>query len=346
MALDRARVGSDHGLNATPLRILMSRHAAAKLSEPVSRVLGGRDHLLVAPGQPDALLADIAFVSRDVTDISTKHRVLPDTQRMYDALLAAQGLQWVHIHSAGADRPVYVSLRQRGVPVATSSGSNAPVVAQTAVLGLLALARHWPRLLAAQRRHDWAPLITSGLPRDLRGQTAVIVGWGPVGQETGRLLQAIGLSLVVVRRTAAAPSPGVRTVGDTELHEVLPGADWLVLACPLTERTEGLIGAPELALLPPHCGIVNVARGEVIDEDALIDALRSRRILGAYLDVFSHEPLSADSPLWDMPNVIATPHSAGFSDGNEERVAGMFLDNLARWTRGEDLANLAPALCA
>jgi phosphoglycerate dehydrogenase-like enzyme len=331
-------------LNATPLRILMSREAAANLSDAVQRVLGGRAHVLVTPEQPDALLADIAFVSRDVTGVSTKHRVLPDTQRMYDALLRAQQLQWVHIHSAGADRPVYVSLRQRGVPVATSSGSNAPVVAQTALLGLLALARHWPRLLAAQRRHEWAPLFASGLPRDLHGQTAVVVGWGPVGQEIGRLLQAIGLSLVVVRRTAAAPSPGMRTVADTDLHQVLPSADWLVLACPLTERTEGLIGARELALLPPHCGIVNVARGEVIDQDALIDALRAERILGAYLDVFAHEPLPADSPLWDMPNVIATPHSAGFSDANAERVARMFLDNLARWSRGEALANLAPAL--
>jgi phosphoglycerate dehydrogenase-like enzyme len=331
-------------LNATPLRILMSREAAAKLSAQVQGVLGARSHVLVAPDDPDAQLADIAFVSRDVTGISTKHRVVPHTQQMYDALLRAEQLQWVHIHSAGADRPVYVTLRQRGVPVATSSGSNAPVVAQTALLGLLALARHWPRLLAAQRRHEWAPLIASGLPRDLHGQTAVVVGWGPVGQEIGRLLQAIGLSLVVVRRTAAAPAQGMRTVADTDLHEVLPSADWLVLACPLTERTQGLIGARELALLQPHCGIVNVARGEVIDQDALVEALGAGRIAGAYLDVFAHEPLPPESPLWDLPNVILTPHSAGFSDANEERVARMFLDNLGRWSRGEAVTNLAPAL--
>ncbi|MCC2634714.1 MAG: D-3-phosphoglycerate dehydrogenase (phosphoglycerate dehydrogenase)-like protein, partial [Ramlibacter sp.] len=136
---------------------------------------------------------------------------------------------------------------------------------------------------------------------------------------------------------------GVRTVADTDLHEVLPAADWLVLACPLTQRTEGLIGERELALLPPHCGVVNVARGEVIAQEALVEALRERRIAGAYLDVFAHEPLPADSPLWDLPNVIVTPHSAGFSDGNEERVAGMFLDNLGRWTRGEALAFASPA---
>ncbi|WP_445263669.1 D-2-hydroxyacid dehydrogenase [Ramlibacter sp. PS3R-8] len=319
----------------------MSGRAAAQLAEPVQRVLGNRAHALIAPDDPQAAWADVAFVSRDVTGASTKHRVLPPTQQMYDALLRAERLQWVHIHSAGADRPVYVALQERGVPIATSSGANAPVVAQSALLGLLALARHWPLLLAAQRRHEWAPLITSGLPRDLHGQTAVVVGWGPVGREIGRLLQAIGLSLIVVRRTAAAPRPGMRTVCDTELHEVLPRADWLVLACPLTQRTEGLVGARELALLPSHCGIVNVARGEVIVQEALVEALRGRRIAGAYLDVFAYEPLPADSPLWDLPNVILTPHSAGFSDGNAERVARMFLDNLGRWSRGEALANLA-----
>lgn len=342
MAGDRARVRGDRGLRATPLRILMSRQAAGQLAAPVREALGSRPHVLVAPEDADAGLADIAFVSRDVTATSTKHQVLPSTQRMHDALLRAKPLQWVHIHSAGADRPVYVALRERGVSVTTSSGANATVVAQSAVLGLLALARHWPRLLAAQRRHEWAPLIASGLPRDLQGQTAVVVGWGPVGQEIGRLLQALGLSLVVVRRTGSLTA-GVRTVADTHLHEVLPPADWLVLACPLTPRTEGLIGARELALLPPHCGIVNVARGEVIAQDALVDTLRAQRIAGAYLDVFAHEPLPADSPLWDLPNVILTPHSAGFSDGNEARVARMFLDNLACWSRGEPLANVAPA---
>ena len=324
-----------------PLRILLSRQAQAGLAPEIARVLGGRAHVLLAPEDADAARADIAFVSRDVTGLSTKHKVLPETQRMYDALRAASGLRWVHIHSAGADRPVYLELRARGVQVATSSGANAPVVAQTALLGLLALARHWPRLLAAQREKRWAPLIASGLPRDLQGQVAVLVGWGPVGRELGRLLQALGLELVVVRRSAEAAAPGIRTVADTQLREVLPRADWLLLACPLTERTRGLIGAPELALLPPHCGLVNVSRGEVVDEPALIDALRSRRLAGAYLDVYAQEPLPADSPLWELPNVIATPHSAGFSDGNEQRVARMFLDNLARFARGESPANLA-----
>ena len=304
---------------AAPLRILLSQEAIAKLGGEIRAVAGARDCILVTPGQAEAGLVELAFVTRDVTGLSTKHHVLPATQAFHDAL------------------------RARGVTVTTSSGANAPVVAQTALLGLLALARHWPPLLAAQREQRWAPLIASGLPRDLQGQTAVLLGWGPVAREIGRLLQAMGLRLVVVRRSAHAAGPGIRTVTRDDLHDVLPGADWLLLACPLTAETRGSIGAAELALLPHHAGVVNVSRGEVIDEPALIDALRARRIAGAYLDVFATEPLPADSPLWDLPNVIVTPHSAGFSDGNEQRVARMFLDNLGRWLGGEALVNVAGA---
>jgi phosphoglycerate dehydrogenase-like enzyme len=326
---------------SAPLRVLMSRAAGARLAGEVADVLRDRPHVLLAPGDPDAALADIAFVSRDVTGLSTKHQVTPDTQRMYDALLQATALRWVHIHSAGADRPVYLELRRRGVPVSTSSGANAGVVAQSALLGLLALARHWPMLLAAQRERRWHYLMASGQPRDLQGQTAVVVGWGPVGQEIGRLLQALGLKVVAVRRGAAPAGDGILTVNQARLHEVLPQADWLLLACPLTAETQGMIGARELALLPPHCGLVNVARGEVVDEPALVAALREQRLAGAFLDVFAVEPLAADSPLWTLPNVIVTPHCAGFSDGNEARVARMFLDNLRRWVAGEALAQLA-----
>jgi phosphoglycerate dehydrogenase-like enzyme len=326
---------------AAPLRILLSREAAGKLGAQLRDLMGSRPHELLAFDDASAAQAEVAFVSREVTGLSTKHELQLATQQAYDALRSAQGLRWIHIHSAGADRPIYQELMRRGVQVSTSSGSNATVVAQTALLGLLALARHWPLLLAAQREHRWASLIGSGLPRDLHGQTAVVVGWGPVGQEIGRLLQALGLKVVVVRRTES-PAPGlVAMVSPQRLHEVLPAADWLLLACPLTAETRNMIAAKELALLPAHCGLVNVARGEVIDEAALIEALRTRRIAGAYLDVFAHEPLPADSPLWDLPNVIATPHSAGFSDANEQRVAQLFLQNLERWVLGERLMNLA-----
>jgi len=323
-----------------PLRILLSQQAAGRLAGEIDRLLAGRPHVLLAPDTP-GLDADIAFVSREVTGLSTKHELQPATRAFYDAMERAPSLRWVHVHSAGADRPVYVRLRQRGVQVTTSSGANAAVVAQSALAGLLALARHLPQLWQAQREARWASLIATGQPRDLEGQHAVLIGWGPIGQHLGRLLQALGLRVTVVRQQDRPAGPGLAVVTVDRLHEALPTADWLLLACPLTERTRGLIDAAALALLPAHARIVNVARGEVVDETALIAALQQNRLDGAFLDVFAHEPLPADSPLWRLPNVIATPHSAGFSDGNAARVERMFLDNLRRWCAGEALHNLA-----
>jgi len=309
-----------------PLRLLLSANAAAQLAEPIRERMAGRPHLLVETGD-----ADIAFVSRDVTGLSTKHRLEPRTQAFYENLLAAPSLRWVHVHSAGADRPVFVQLRERAVTVTTSSGNNAAVVAQTAVAGLLALARRFPQLAVAQRAHAWAPLIGSRMPHDLEGQQATIVGWGPIGRQLARYLQMFGMKVAVVRSSAAPAAPDIPTVAFEQLAEVLPATDWLVLACPLTDRTHGLIGPAALALLPEGSHLLNVARGEVVDEAAIVEALRSGRLAGAFLDVFAYEPLPAESPLWDLPNVIATPHSAGFSSGNAQRVAAMFLDNLTDW---------------
>lgn len=322
-----------------PLRILLSRAAAAQHADAIATALQGRAHTLVfAEDAPDA---DLAFVSRDVTGLSTKHQVLPQTQAFYDALRAAPSLRWVQVHSAGADRAVFGQLRARGVAVATASGANADVVAQSVLAGLLALARRFPQLMAAQREHRWASLMGEALPRDLAGQQATIVGWGPIGRQVARVLDVLGLKVAVVRSSAQPAAAGVPTVAFEQLGDVLPATDWLLLACPLSERTRGLVDAAALARLPAGAHLLNVARGEIVDEAALVEQLRSGRLAGAYLDVFAHEPLGADSALWDLPNVIATPHSAGFSDGNAARVVAMFLDNLGRWDRGEPLLRLS-----
>jgi phosphoglycerate dehydrogenase-like enzyme len=326
----------DRAVPPASLRILVSDAARRAHADAIAACLPDRPHRLVVDGD-----AEVAFISRDVTGLSTKHRVLPGTQAFHDMLRAAPSLRWVHTHSAGADRPIFGTLRDRGVVVTTSTGANAAVVAQTAVAGLLGLARRFPQLMAAQRDRRWAPLIAEGLPRDLAGQRATIVGWGPIGREAARLLQAFGLRVAAVRSSDAPAGPGVPTAPFERLAELLPATDWLLLACPLTDRTRSLVGAQALALLPPGAHLLNVARGEVVDETALIDALRAGRLAGAFLDVFAHEPLPADSPLWNLPNVIATPHSAGFSDGNAARVLGMFLDNLRRWAAGEALVGRA-----
>jgi len=329
--------------DSQPLRILLSADALRANRAGIDAAAGGSAawQPVVVPDVADGRIvdADVAFVSRDVTGLSTKHEILPATQRFYTAMRAAPSLRWTHTHSAGADRAIFSQLRERGVTVTTSSGANAGVVAQTALAGLLALARHLPQLLDAQRDRRWAPLIGSELPRDLQGQRATIVGWGPIGQQIGAVLRVLGLAVTVVRQRAEAMEPGFEPVTFAQFAAVVPRTDWLILACPLTDRTRGLVDGATLQALPAGARLVNVSRGEVVDEAALIDALRAGRLGGAYLDVFAHEPLDAASPLWTLPNVIATPHSAGFSDGNAARVVEIFCDNLRRWLQGDALRN-------
>jgi phosphoglycerate dehydrogenase-like enzyme len=245
----------------------------------------------------------------------------------------------VHTHSAGADRPIFGELRARGVSVTTSSGANAPVVAQSAIAGVLALARRFPMLMAAQRESRWSPLMGEAMPPDLAGQSAVVVGWGPAGQRIGELLRALGLSITVVRHSPRPAAPDIPTLTYDALNTCLSQARWLVLVCPLSDRTRRLVDAAALAALPRGAHLINVARGEVVDEPALIQAQRSGHLGGAQLDVFTHEPLDPSSPLWGLPNVILTPHSAGHSLGNFARVAGMFVDNLGAWVEGRALRN-------
>ncbi|MEN9900685.1 MAG: (S)-sulfolactate dehydrogenase [Pseudomonadota bacterium] len=324
------------------MKILLSELSLRTLSQDIARVMGSRPFECVsfedavASGRRDF---DVAFVSRDVTGLSTKHELAPSLKACYKVLEESPNLRWVHIHSAGADRDVYVRLRAKGVQVATSSGANAEVVAQTALAGLLALSRKFPELVHAMHAKNWAPLLGSQLPPDLSGQTALLVGWGPIAQKVAQFLSVLGLRMKVVRQHAQAKSL-VKTGNDSSQPEMLtfeaidsalPSTDWIVLMCPLTETTRGLINARRLNLLPPGAGLVNVSRGEVVVERDLIEALQNGRLGSAYLDVFEHEPLPQTSPLWNLPNVILTPHSAGFSAGNELRVSHMFLDNLASW---------------
>jgi phosphoglycerate dehydrogenase-like enzyme len=324
----------------------MSEASIAQLGDAVAHAMQGQAYELLALNKAVAEQltdADVAFISREVTGTSTKHEIHPALQQVYDLLRRSSGLRWVHIHSAGADRQIYQDLLARGVQLSTSSGANAQVVATVALAGLLALARRFPMLMAEQQARQWIPLMGPRMPRDLPGQTATIVGWGPIGQTLGRWLTSLGLQVVAVRQRVDAvtlePTDGVQMVSFEQLPSVWPRTDWLILACPLTDKTRQLVDARALAALPAGAHLINVARGEVVDQEALISALQSGHLGGAFLDVFAHEPLPANSPLWAMPHVMVTPHAAGHSDGNENRVAQMFLDNLCSWVSGQPLRN-------
>jgi phosphoglycerate dehydrogenase-like enzyme len=289
--------------------------------------------------EDDTQAVDAAFISRDITGLSTKFVLMPELYACYRVLRRSPALAWVHTHSAGADRPIYAELMARGVQVSTSSGANAEVVAQSALAGLLALSRRFPQLMQAQRERRWAPLVAGPLPRDLAGTTAVLLGWGPIARTLQPLLALLKLHVIVVRQSGDPAGPGIETVAFDALDRVLPRADWLLLVCPLNAQTRGCIDAAALARLPAGAHLVNVARGEIVVEPALVAAVQGGRLAGAFLDVFEHEPLPPDSPLWALPNVIVTPHSAGHADGNATRVAAIFVENLRRWRLSAPLLN-------
>ncbi len=252
----------------------------------------------------------------------------------FKVALSATGTEWFHSMSAGVDSPVFSTFLVRGARLTTSSGASAPPIAGTVMMYLLALSRNLPGLLRSQAAHEWSPAPF----RDLDGQRLVVVGYGPIGQEVVRLATAFRMDPVVVRRSAHGDEPcAVRPL--SELIDVVRTADAVVVALPLAPETRGIISAEVIGAMASNAVFVNVGRGELVDQAALTDALSSGRLAGAGLDVFDPEPLPSDDSLWDLPNVIISPHNSGSSDGTTERVAEIFLDNLGRFVRGEPLRN-------
>jgi phosphoglycerate dehydrogenase-like enzyme len=268
---------------------------------------------------------DIAFFSRELYEGSSLHKPGALSDAFFRVADAAPRLRWLHVCSTGLDLPQYRHALARGVRVTTSAGVAAVPIAQTAVAAILAQSRGFDHWLAAQARREWSPLGGAKRPRDLSDLRAVVVGAGAIGSEIGRLLQVVGLHVTAVRRTPGETPHFDRTIDLSQLDAVLPACDWLVLALPLTQETAGLIDARRLALLPSHARIANVARGELIDEEALCQALAAGRLGGAYLDTFAVEPLPMESPLWRLPQVWISPHSSAVSQGHEGRVVDRFI---------------------
>ncbi len=256
------------------------------------------------------------------------------------AVRRGEGLRWVQATSAGAGEQVASAGLSaddlRRVTVTSAAGVHAGPLAEFALLGLLAFAKGLPRLRADQRAHRWGHYPVA----ELSGQTLLIVGLGQIGEEVARLAEAFGMRVIGVNRRASSDSPHVHAVRHTsELHECLPEADAIVISVPLTEETRGLIDAAAIGRIKPGAIFVNIGRGGVVDETALIEALRGGRLAGAALEVFAREPLPAESPLWDLPNVLVSPHTAGLSVREDERIVSLFVENLGRYLRGEPLRN-------
>lgn len=256
-----------------------------------------------------------------------------------DALIPrAPKLRLIQSISAGVDQYGKEAMRAAGIRLASAQGANARAVAEHAMALILALSRRLPEARDNQARRVWRGMIGDLTQREdeLGGKTLLIVGLGRIGGRLARLAKAFDLNVIGIRRDPAGGLNGADAVhGLAELKALLPRADIVALTCPLTPETEGLIGAEALALMQPSVHLVNVARGRVCVEAAVVEALARGGIAGAALDCTEVEPLAPDSPLWAMPNVLVTPHTAGETRRYEDSVIDLLLENVGRLQRGE-----------
>lgn len=246
-------------------------------------------------------------------------------------------LEWIHVTAAGVDTLLFDELRDSDVVVTNAHGVFDRPIAEYVLGAVIDHAKDSRKSLDLQRRHQWQHRET----RSILGATALVVGTGAIGREIARLLRAVGLEVRGVGRVARADDPDFgEVVASSELAAHAGWADHLVLAAPLTSATHGLVGAEVLAAMKPDAQLVNVARGLLVDEAALLDALTAGRIGGATLDVFGVEPLPVDHPLWDAPRLTITAHMSGDVIGWQDTLARQFADNARRWLAGEPLLNV------
>lgn len=285
-----------------------------------------------APAEPDVagavVDAEVAFMS----EMRPHH------------LGAARRLRWIHSPAAGVGGMLFPALRDSPVLITNSRGMSAEVIAEHVLALTLALLRKLPLAIRRQAERRWAQdeIAEPPPPRTVRGSRVTVIGLGGIGTASAARFAALGATVTGVRRRldAAVPDGVTRVLATGDLHTALPDTDVLVVAAPQTSETRGLIGAAALGLMHPGALLINVSRGRLVDEAALAAALAAGRPGGAGLDVFEHEPLDAQSPLWTLPNVIITPHTAANRPDHWDAATALFARNLRRFARGEPLMNV------
>jgi phosphoglycerate dehydrogenase-like enzyme len=331
------------------------------MDDPINLIitLPFTDELLKQISEVSPRLAVEKIVARKVEDISEEawqrvevlytNRILPTPEQ-------APNLRWIQLHWAGVDHALDAPiLHKEGIRITSLSGASATQMAEHAVMMMLALGHHLLEVLAYQKKAEWP----SGRwelfnPVELRGSTVGIVGYGSIGRQIARILQTYGASVLATKRDILHPDDTGYTMeglgdpgGDLvnrlyppqALQSMLKECDFVVVTLPRTSSTRGILGAKELSALKPNSYLVDISRGDIVDHNALIPILRERKIAGAALDVFPTEPLPADSPLWKMPNVIISPHIAGFSPHYDERATALFIENMRRYLEDLPLFN-------
>ncbi|CAB4603911.1 unannotated protein [freshwater metagenome] len=316
--------------SSTAPLLLISDNVWARQGERITAIAPGVRPLIYSGEEPfpnDVLAeVDIAFFSSDVWPERSRGMVL--------SIMNCSSMKWMHTFSAGVDSPFFIQVMERGVTLTNSTGATASPIAQTAILYMLALSRNVRAWFQHQDKHEWQRHEFV----ELDGARLAVIGMGPIGEEVARLGVALNMQVEAIRRTPTGNEP-CPTYAFSELSAVLGRADWVVVALPLTPDTASLFNATTFASMKPGVHFVNVGRGELVDESALIAALQSHHVAGAALDVFATEPLPTESPLWDMPNVIITPHSSGGSAQSGLRSEDIFVENFAKYMQGEPMRN-------
>ena len=262
-----------------------------------------------------------------------------------EQVAAAKKLRWIHSTAAAVHQLMSPELRASNVNVTNASSVHGPVVAEHAIAMMFALAKRLHVAVRAQQQRIWAQeQISFGEPRptELAGSTLGLIGYGAIGRPIAESAKALGMRVLVVRQhpQERGGNDGITFFDPGGLDEVIAQSEFLILAAPTTKKTQRLINGERFARMKPNAYLVNVSRGALIDEAALLDTLRSHRIGGAALDVFDHEPLPADSPLWALDNLLITPHTAATSDKMWERHYALIKENLRRYLGGEPLLGL------
>jgi phosphoglycerate dehydrogenase-like enzyme len=325
---------------------LVSQQFVAGFGDALKAVAGSAGksvEFMLLPEVPGARLSqadcdriDCTFLDRDIRFNEQRHAAFEA------AVIASKSIKWMHVVSSGLNPDPYIfALAEKGGTITSSTGSNAEPVAQTGFTGLLMLARGFAGYVRGQQKHEWRPLRGAALPNDLRCQTLVLIGVGAVGTNFAGYARAFGLKVLGVRRSPLKPGDPVDEMHHpSKLLDILPRADWVVICCPLNSETRSLVSAAAIKRMKKGVRLINIGRGEVLDEAALLEALRSGHVAGAHIDAWTEEPLPVDSPFWDLPNVIVSPHNAAASTGNEKRAAEIFIANCGHWLRGEPLLNV------
>ncbi len=256
----------------------------------------------------------------------------------------APKLKWIHAVSAGVTQFLYPELRDRGVILTNATTVHCVPIAQHILGMLVALARRFADSLRYQQQAEWAQnkLWTAPIkPRELGGQVVLFIGFGAIGRETARLMRPLDMRIWAVTHSGRGHSElAERVLPASQLQQVLPEADFVVIAAPDTPETRNIMGAREFAMMKRSAYLINVARGTLVDEPALIAALQDNRIAGAALDVTAKEPLPGNSPLWKLENVFITPHVSGATENTWMREEELIAENLKRWFAGQELLNI------